>query len=392
MSALLHALASLCPPDFNGSQQSQGLSDDDDNATEPVTSYLCKWNVPRKRKESNKTIAESVFEKHVYGRQRKHSIKPLEDFNPQPESFRKTANDNLTVFLGKVRGLGLGVSVLKDKECICWSSRDLSSSLEPILPTKDELQERVKEFKKSLAMPSEKLREIEQSTRDQSHNPLWYSVRQYRLTASYFGAVYHRQPTTPPHCLVLQILGSKRFTSAATEWGKRKEHVATRKYSEIKNSSGHNFYCCSSGFVISEKYPFLGASPDSVVFDSSEPNPFGLAEVKCPYTYRNQTPFEAASSGRFFCEIDEQNTVRLKRNHTYYCQVQGQMAITERKWCDFIVYTEKGITIERIKFDLEFWTNSLLPKLEKFYDNCLCPEIVSPVHVLGKTVRNLEDM
>ena len=68
------------------------------------------------------------------------------------------------------------------------------------------------------------------------------------------------------------------------------------------------------------------------------------------------------------------------------------MAITERTWCDFVVYTEKGISVERIKYDSEFWNQDLLPKLTEFYDNCLAPEIVCPVHVLGIPVRNLKDL
>jgi hypothetical protein len=60
------------------------------------------------------------------------------------------------------------------------------------------------------------------------------------------------------------------------------------------------------------------------------------------------------------------------------------MTITERAWCDFVVYTEKGLCVERIKFDGDFWSNDL-PKLTKFNDNCLSPEILCPV-------RNLENM
>ena len=30
------------------------------------------------------------------------------------------------------------------------------------------------------------------------------------------------------------------------------------------------------------------------------------------------------------------------------------MAITERAWCDFVVYTSKGIAIDRITFDKFF--------------------------------------
>ena len=140
----------------------------------------------------------------------------------------------------------------------------------------------------------------------------------------------------------------------------------------------------------------MGASPDAVVHDPTEANAFGLAEIKCPCSHRHQTPFEAAESGSFCCRLelnsDQTKRLKLKHSHPYFCQVQGQMVITEREWCDFVIYTEKGINIERIWYDPEFWNNSLLPKLVSFYDHCLGPEIVCPVHVLGIPVRNLEDM
>ena len=36
-------------------------------------------------------------------------------------------------------------------------------------------------------------------TRDQSQCALWYSVRKYQITASFFGQIRQRLPTTPPH-------------------------------------------------------------------------------------------------------------------------------------------------------------------------------------------------
>lgn len=333
--------------------------------------------------------------KHVYGRERKHQLKPLEDFDPRPVELRGQAKDHLVKFLGRVRGQGLGVSLLLDEECRCWSSC-VNQPLTPVLPTTEVLRKRVDEFKKSLCMPSHKIREIEQSTRDQARNLLWHSVRRYRITASYFGAVYRRQPTTPPQALVLQIINAKQFHSEATNWGKKNESIALEKYKQAQHDSGHHgLYYCPSGFVISENYPYLGASPDAVVHDPTEANPFGLAEVKCPYSHRSQTPLQAAESRDFCCntEIDcnGESSLKLKHSHPYFCQVQGQMAITERTWCDFVVYTEKGISVERITYDSDFWNQDLLPKLTAFYDNCLAPEIVCPVHILGIPVRNLKD-
>ena len=45
---------------------------------------------------------------------------------------------------------------------------------------------------------------------------------------------------------------------------------------------------------------------------------------------------------------------RLKRNHAYFTQVQGQMGVTGCEWCDFIVYTSKGLYVERIQFEPQF--------------------------------------
>ena len=83
------------------------------------------------------------------------------------------------------------------------------------------------------------------------------------------------------------------------------------------------------------------------------------------------------------------NTAGSATQSQYYAQVQGQMAIGDRPWCDFVVYTTKGIHVQRIPFDRRYWEKVLLSKLIKFYDNCLGPEIVSPVHVLGLPIRNL---
>ena len=81
--------------------------------------------------------------------------------------------------------------------------------------------------------------------------------------------------------------------------------------------------------------------------------------------------------------------ILIKETHFYYAQVQGQMAIGERPWCDFVVFTLKGISVLHIAFNQEFWTDKLLPKLSHFYDNSVAPELISPVHVLGLPIQDL---
>lgn len=37
--------------------------------------------------------------------------------------------------------------------------------------------------------------------------------------------------------------------------------------------------------------------------------------------------------------------LKLKTSHDYYYQVQGQLHITERQYCYFIVWTPKGVVL-----------------------------------------------
>ena len=65
------------------------------------------------------------------------------------------------------------------------------------------------------------------------------------------------------------------------------------------------------------------------------------------------------------------------------------MALGERPWCDFVVYTPLGTSVEVIHFNESYWENELLPKLTSFYDDCVAPELVSPLHSLGFPMRDL---
>ena len=182
------------------------------------------------------------------------------------------------------------------------------------------------------------------------------------------------------------LLYPRQISSAAIEWGKKNESTTLNEYTKRYKLLGNtNVIVCRAGFVVCEEHPFLGASPDAYVHDPQSSDQYGLAEIKCPYKYRNISPVDASDfCSKVVTSQDGRSSLELKQTHTYYCQVQGQMAITKRKWCDFVIYTTKGI-----QFDEDFWNNTLLPKLTNFYDNCLCPSIVSPIYLLGMKVHDL---
>ena len=72
------------------------------------------------------------------------------------------------------------------------------------------------------------------------------------------------------------------------------------------------------------------------------------------------------------CTVDG-NVVKIKPSHKYYYQVQMQMAICNASFCDFLLWSTKGMTVERVTFDKEFWEKLHL-KLHNFYVNALLPE------------------
>ncbi len=193
-------------------------------------------------------------------------------------------------------------------------------------------------------------------TKEQSLSPIWFSVRRFRLTASVFGQVYHFRPSTPPDSLVKTLLVGKVISTPAIEWGRINESVALQAYIKHKSDLGNTMMIvCKAGFCICEEHPYLGASPDGYVLDpqAQADSQYGLVEIKCPYKYRKCSLVDAAKHTDFFCSFANANNqpiVELKRNHQYVMQVQGQMAITDRKWCDFVLprkFRLRGLTLTK---------------------------------------------
>lgn len=98
-------------------------------------------------------------------------------------------------------------------------------------------------------------------------------------------------------------------TNAAMDWGTEFEDTARLRY-ELKTGNE----VVESGFYKHDKLD-AGASPDGFIGED------GLVEIKCP---NSATHIE---------------TLRRKTvPKQYFWQVQGQMWVTGRKWCDFVSF------------------------------------------------------
>ena len=70
----------------------------------------------------------------------------------------------------------------------------------------------------------------------------------------------------------------------------------------------------------------------------------------------------------------------------YHYQVQGQLTITQLPWCDILIWTPHGTSLQRIKRDEDL----MYLKLKLFYHEYLLPELADPVYYSGQSIRHLQ--
>lgn len=83
-------------------------------------------------------------------------------------------------------------------------------------------------------------------------------------------------------------------------------------------------------------FPYLAASPDGLIEDNS------IIEIKCPSTIKECTPEEAVNCKKLKYMVYHDGKLVLKKTDNYYYQVQGQLNITEKMFCYFMVWSPKG--------------------------------------------------
>ena len=140
-------------------------------------------------------------------------------------------------------------------------------------------------------------------------------------------------------------LNPKPFSSKYITYGLMYEPIALQQYEKFMFNRKTPVAVLKSGFVVSKSCPVLGASPDAKVFDFGCSLCFELAVVKCPHTKFLVTPLEPCCDRTFFMEKVSDMECKLKRDHPYYAQVQGQLGVTGAKWCDFMRILEREFTL-----------------------------------------------
>lgn len=157
---------------------------------------------------------------------------------------------------------------------------------------------------------------------------------------------------------------SKNEHVKSLKYGKDTEPVVKKMYCKIYNGKHKDVTTSDCGLLVDMTYPFLAASPDMLVSCSCRGD--GVLEVKCPLIIKCDkcSSFCLCSVPSYLMRSDDK--LYLKRYSMYHAQIQWQLAITGRKWCDFFDYTVNGNVVQRIKFDSVFYENYLKNLVQLF--------------------------
>ena len=149
--------------------------------------------------------------------------------------------------------------------------------------------------------------------------PEWHQLRLGKVTASRVSDVMAKIKTGESasrknyraELVVQRLTGlpSESFTNAAMEWGTATEPMARIAYEIAKEVLVEQV-----GFIEHPTIAMFGCSPDGLAHD-------GMIEIKCP---NSATHIEYLTDN--------------KAPAKYINQMQCQMAVTGRKWCDFVSF------------------------------------------------------
>lgn len=272
----------------------------------------------------------------------------LKDFDPRPQELR-----NMPEYPDKFRSVWLNSSA---PEC---AIRQLYGPANVYGVVND--HDYNNEHPEDMFLASLKIRDItetdvadvEMRTRGQNMNKQWKEERLLRLQASSFGRICKRTEKTNHGQLAWSLTEYKDISSDAINHGRKYEEVAREAYCTKMKTSVEE-----SGIVVCLGTPFLGCSPDGLVGED------GIVEIKCPFTAREKMIIPDTVP---YLQWSANETMVLKESHDYYYQVMGTLLCTNRKWCDFVVWTFKDTTVIRIYRDEQFMLTMKL-KLKDFFD------------------------
>lgn len=228
--------------------------------------------------------------------------------------------------------------------------------------------------------------EIE-GTVHQSHSDEWKSERWLRITASTCSEAYkagesvlENSSNASYSCkkFIEKYIWKLDGETPQTSWmkyGLDSEPHAIKKYEEQTGLP-----VSPTGLWVNPAFPFIACSPDGLVGDD------GLLEIKSLKIFSEHTIDQVVTDNnrelvskdtlKRQCFVVNDNKCTLKQSHSYYYQIQCQLLVTERKFCDFVLYSKNGpVSVERIYPDRQL-ISKILERLSALWKRVIGTEII----------------
>lgn len=170
--------------------------------------------------------------------------------------------------------------------------------------------------------------------------PEWYAVKDLHLTASHASAILAEGAGLKT--LIKELLADHYSSNVYEAYSSRYTNKDIERGNEFEDKA-RSIYQLETGNVVKqvgfiELDEHVGCSPDGLVNDD------GLIEIK-------------NLSDKVYLEL----LLNRKIEKKYYNQMQMQMYVSGRKWCDFFAFnpnfTDKPFFIQRVKPDIETFAN-----------------------------------
>ena len=212
---------------------------------------------------------------------------------------------------------------------------------------------------------------IERRTRLQAQSRHWFVYRRCLITGTMARRVIIQNLRNAPSiklnkCISRQFQSD--FSTPAMSYGIENEKHALNAFFNQFKLTHQNAQLHQKGLVIFNQIPYIAGSPDGILTCDCCNHAF-LVEVKCPYRLRDV----GISSWRILEYMNSDR--RLKREHTYYNQVNLYQGIMDLHTAFFIVYAKDGIIVDSIDFDRTFFDYQI-QNICEYYMNHYLPEII----------------
>ena len=185
-------------------------------------------------------------------------------------------------------------------------------------------------------------------------SPEWFQMRLGKVTASRVADILAKTKTGPSasrqnYLIELAIqrttgIIQESYSNSAMEWGTQTEPQARVAYEVNTNN-----FVDQIAFIDHPSIAWFGCSPDGLVSDR------GLVEIKCPNSATHWEYFKSK-----------------KPPQKYFIQMQSQIAVTNKDWCDFVSFDPRmpdrsQLLIVRIDRD-EAFIAEMEAEIKKFLD------------------------